>query len=87
MNGDDDTVDPGEGEVAAVLAITDDPGNDTMYGGPGDDMLYGGAGDDTLNGGPGDDDLTGNGAGRRTILSSSPRMAWEVTSSSIFKRS
>ena len=37
-------MDPGEGEVAAVLAITDDPGNDTMHGGPGDDTLYGGAG-------------------------------------------
>ena len=85
LNGDGDTVrDPGEDGQPAVAAITDDPGNDTMYGGPGDDMLYGGAGDDTLNGGPGDDDLTGD--ADVTILSSSPRMAWEVTSSSIFKR-
>ena len=59
LNDDGDTEDPGEGAVAAVLAITDDLGNDTMHGGPGIDKLYGGAGDDTLNGGLGDDDLTG----------------------------
>ena len=63
----------------------DDPAMIRCTGGPGDDELYGGAGDDTLNGGPGDDDLTGG--DETTILSSSPRMAWEVTSSSIFMRS
>ena len=59
LNGDTDTDDPGE---AAVDAITDDAGNDTMYGGAGNDKLYGGAGNDTLDGGPGDDDLQGDAA-------------------------
>lgn len=60
LNGDGDELDPGEAEVPAVDAITDDAGDDMLDGGPGNDKLYGGAGADTLNGGPGDDDLQGD---------------------------
>ncbi len=56
VNGDGDTDDPGE---AAIAAVIDDPGDDTMYGDAGNDDLFGGTGNDTLDGGTGDDDLTG----------------------------
>ena len=59
LNDDGDTLDPGEAEVAAVAAITDDAGDDTMHGGAGNDKIYGGAGNDTIQGGAGDDDLVG----------------------------